>query len=399
MTPPDASAQTRAAAASNTPVPPLRSAARLDRVRAYVPAPVPPGTRLRLNVNEGPRPDEAVLDAVRSIDPEALRRYPSTPAAERAFAQQLGVTPDRVLVTAGGDDAIDRLCRATLERGTHMVTHSPTFPMIPRAARLADAEVVEVPWLDGPFPRDAMIAELGDTTGLCAVVTPNNPTGTQVSSDDLIAVAEACAARGVVMMADLAYVEFSADDPTPRLLEQSNVVMIRTLSKAFGLAGLRCGYAVGPPELIGWLRAVGAPFSVSSVALAVAEHVASGAVDAAPFVQRVAAERAELVPRLERHGIMTFESAANFVAFTSGAARPIEQGLRSEGVLVRAFIEGDGNAGLIRLSLPGDPQEFALLRDVIERVLSGMQGKAVATSTPHTSGTGHRATDRGGAPS
>ncbi len=231
----------------------LTPVAPVARLRAYaVPPPVAP-CDLHLDGNEGLPADAEVLAALAGADPGLVRRYPSVKGLQRALAARHGVAAEQVLVTAGADDALDRACRALLGPGRGLVLPLPTFEMLHIYARLAQAELATVPWPGGPFPTDAVLAAITPATVAVAVVSPNNPTGAVATAGDLAVVA----GRVPLVLLDHAYVEFADVDLTPAALELGNVLVFRTLSKAWGLAGLRVGYVVGPAEVVGWLRRVG----------------------------------------------------------------------------------------------------------------------------------------------
>ncbi|MEO1279784.1 MAG: aminotransferase class I/II-fold pyridoxal phosphate-dependent enzyme, partial [Planctomycetota bacterium] len=216
--------------------PGVRPAERIASARAYVPPSYAPSIVLRLDNNEGPEPSADLRLALDGVSSEAVRRYPVASDLERDIAQQFGVDPLRVVVTNGGDEAIDRICRAMIEPGCGLLTHDPVFEMIPRAARLSGGDVSTVRWLEGALDVDAMIERIDERVGVVAVVSPCNPTGATVGSDDLLRLADAAQRFGAVLLADLAYVEFADEDPTTALLKRDNVVVVRTFSKAFGLA-------------------------------------------------------------------------------------------------------------------------------------------------------------------
>ncbi|MEL6796642.1 MAG: aminotransferase class I/II-fold pyridoxal phosphate-dependent enzyme, partial [Planctomycetota bacterium] len=253
---------------SNAPPPrTITPAARLRGLRPYAPEPADTAIDLRLDANEGVQPGPDVLDALQAITPEQLRRYPNAAPLESELAASFGVDPSRIIVTNGGDDAIDRVCRAVLEPGRELLTHSPSFVMIPRSAKLAGADVRTIPWTTGAFPAADFVSHVSNQTGLIALVTPNNPTGRVIDTPTILRIARAAAGAGSLALIDLAYIEFADEDPTPLLLDEPNIVMIRTMSKAAGLAGARVGYAIAPTEVADWLRTVGAPFPVSSASL------------------------------------------------------------------------------------------------------------------------------------
>ncbi len=346
----------------------IRPASRLDGLRPYQ----PPASRwpidLALDANEGPPPSAALLAEIASIDGERLRRYPHAASLERAIADRLGLPAARVVVTSGGDDAIDRLCRAVLEPGRAILSHTPTFEMIPHAARLAGGEVRTVPWLDGPFPTDRFIGAIGPGTALVSLVTPNNPTGGAIPAADVVRIVDSAAAAGAVALVDLAYVEFADEDPTPALLDRPNAVIVRTFSKARGLAGLRVGYALAPERIAPWLRTTGGPYPVSSVSLALA-GASLASSDPLGTAARVRGERARLAERLAELGADPLDSQANFVSVRLPNAAEVHARLASLGVSVRAFPGKPKLRDLLRITLPADDEQFARLCRSLETAL------------------------------
>lgn len=341
----------------------LRPAARLTGLKPYRAGRVYGDGGLRLDANEGPSAPVAWLDCLRSLDAQAVRRYPDANALERRIAACLGIAAERVVVTAGGDDAIDRVCRVMLEPGRSLVLHTPTFVMIERGARLAGASVRGVPWMGGQFPLAQFSASIGADTGLVALVSPNNPTGAVIDVCDMERIARAAFEVGALVLVDLAYVEFADADPTPALLGMDNVVMARTFSKAFGLAGMRVGYAVASEEVAGWLRTVGGPYPVSAPGLALAGMALERRMDT-DYLSRVRYEREKLVASVRGRGVEAIRSQANFVLMRVDANR-----LADLGIIVRAFA---GELALwSRITLPGDDREFARLMDAVEGVCNG----------------------------
>ncbi len=203
---------------------------------------------LHLDGNEGPAPSRDLLAGLGEWDPELLRRYPDARPLEEQLASRLGVEPDRVLVTAGADDAIDRVCRAVLCSGRSAVVPEPTFSMIDRFVRLAGGELIAVDWPGPRYPTDEVLARVESQTALIVVVSPNNPTGAVATADD---VRRLCLeAPQALVLLDHAYVELASEDLTGLVGSLSNLVVLRTLSKAWGLAGLRVGAAVASPQVL-----------------------------------------------------------------------------------------------------------------------------------------------------
>jgi len=331
---------------------------RAEALVAYKVPRHPAPIDLFLDGNEGLTPPPALLGWLADAGVDVARRYPSPGALEARLAALHGVDPARVMVAAGGDDAIDRLCRAALAEGRSLVLPVPTFEMIARYARLAGADVVEVPWGDGAYPAAEVARRVDGRTGLVALVSPNNPTGQVASVDDLHTVA----ATGALVLVDLAYVEFGDDALFKAALALPNAVVIRTLSKAWGLAGLRVGYAVGDARLIGAMRAVGAPYAVSGPSLYLAGRwLDEGGPAVAGFVDEVRRERGELSALMGRLGARAAPSQANFVFARTPRAPWVRDALAGLGVGVRAF---PGKAGLedaLRVTVPGVPAQFERL--------------------------------------
>ncbi len=333
---------------------------------------------LRLDGNEGCAPPEALLDALRALDAEALRRYPSASALEALLAQRLGVDPAQVLVTSGADDALDRICRATLEPGRALLIATPTFEMIARYARQLGAPAREIPWPGGALPVDAMLAAHDGGVGLIALVSPNNPTGEVVTREDLARVS--AGAGDALVLLDHAYVEFADEDLTADALGMGNVVVTRTLSKAWGLAGLRVGYAIGPAEVISWLRAVGSPYAVAGPSIALAcVRLALPDDDIRAFVATCRAERDALAQAMVAAGGAITRSQANFSY--ARVAEPLwwRDALAGMGIAARAFDDA------VRIACPGDADQLARVTGALatlrpEALLLDMDGVLVDVS-------------------
>ena len=349
----------------------IEPASRLIGVAPYVPPERESADLLRLDANEGPPCPQRLLDALRGVSGESLRRYPQAGDLEARLARRWGIGAERVVVTAGAGDAIDRLCRVMLEPGRSILIHEPTFEMIPRYAHLAGAEVQSVPWVSGPFPLPGFLAAISPATRLVSLVSPNNPTGAAIGLRDIERVADAAETLGSVVLVDLAYVEYADSDPTRRLLDHPNVVVIRTFSKAPGLAGLRIGYTIAPlppAPIAAWLRAAGSPYPVSSISLMLAEAALELPDDLrdAP-IARIRSERDRLSTLLRRLGAEPLDSQANFVSVPVADAGAARRTLADNGIAVRALPWGSAPAGFVRITLPGDEASFLRLVRALEQ--------------------------------
>jgi histidinol-phosphate aminotransferase len=317
---------------------------------------------LKLDSNEGPQPPPALLAALATLDPDVLRRYPDVATLEATLARRVGVSPDRVIVTAGADDAIDRVCRAYLGTGRPMVLSEPTFEMFDHFAKLSGAAaLVRVPWRCGEFPLAAFLDRLDEQPAVIAVVSPNNPTGATATAADVRRLAEAAPSALVVL--DHVYVEYADEDLTPAVLDLPNVVVLRTLSKAWGLAGCRIGYAIASPDVIAKLRIAGAPYAVAAPSIALAlRQLADGDAALRAHVARVREERSALCARLTALGLEPLPSQANFILVDCGPrAALLKAGLAALGVVVRDFPKRPGLTTALRITLPGNAAAFEQL--------------------------------------
>lgn len=337
---------------------------------------------LWLDSNEGLPPPEEWLTRVAAQANAAIARYPRAASLERTVARIADVSPERVVVTAGADDALERICRCVLEPGTSIVLAEPTFEMVRRYAALAGAEVRSFPWLEQAFDREALLACVDETTRAIYLASPNNPTGQVITPDDVTALSRA--APHVLLILDLAYIEFADVDLQALALTLPNVVVTRTMSKAWGLAGLRIGWAIGPVELIERLRAVGQPFAASGVSLAIAERWLD---EGRPFVQaridRIKQERDELAATIRALGGDPIESHGNFVLAcferAEGLAHQLADHLASRGIAVRRFPSDRSTASYLRITCPGDPKAFERLLNALRSAIGVLSNPAQLT--------------------
>lgn len=344
---------------------------RVESLRAYQRAPLPPGVSLRLDANEGPpSAAEIALTALESGGAELFRRYPDSRLLEGMLASRFGVGADQVLVSAGADDVIDRCCRAYLSPGSSLVVAEPGFEMFDHYAVLAGARVSKAWWPPGAFPIESLLARLDGDTGVVAMVTPNNPTGEVATLEDLRRVS--AAAPQALVILDHAYAEFADADLTAAALAMPNVIVVRTFSKAWGLAGCRVGYALGPAQLLRSLRAAGGPFPVSAPSLAIAAALLEKGTQARDaYVATIREERDELHQLLVSLDGKPRRSQGNFLFAELGIrSAQVQQRLIGEGILVRLITSAGAPLGL-RISLPGDGPGFEQLRAALVRALAG----------------------------
>lgn len=346
----------------------IQPAERIGTLQPYAPPPRDARITLTLDNNESAPVDASVLDVIKRIDPETLTRYPDASGLEQAIAERFGIEASRVIVTNGGDDAIDRVCRAMLNPGDVMLTHTPGFVMIPRYAQLAGAQLNPIDWLDSDFPQQAMLDAIGERTRLVALISPSNPTGAIIDADGILSIASNAQSVGAVVLLDQAYIEFADEDPIGSVLDLLNVVVVRSFSKAMGLAGQRVGYAIGPTPIIDWLRTVGGPYPVSVLSIAVAQAAFDQSAGREPIIARTVAHRGQLVEHLASLGISSLPSQANFVLARFDDAAATFAALLEQGVSVRRFRQGGDIESYLRITVPADPAEQNQLLEALSAI-------------------------------
>jgi histidinol-phosphate aminotransferase len=319
--------------------------ADLDALPTYVPGRSVPGA-IKLASNEVPYgPLPGVLDAIT----EAARnghRYPDmgVVALRDALAARLGVAADRIATGCGSVALAECLARATCHDGDEVVYSWRSFEAYPILTATAGGTSVRVPnRLDHGHDLPAMAAAVTDRTRLIFVCNPNNPTGTAIGRAALDSFLDAVPDHVLVVL-DEAYREFVTDPTVPDGLsmygDRPNVVVLRTLSKAWGLAGLRIGYLVAQPDVATAVRKVVTPFSTSGVAQAAALAALRADAEVARRAGLVIAERERVEIALHKLMPEMPSTQANFVWLPLGArAVDFAQACEAAGVIVRAFAD------------------------------------------------------------
>jgi histidinol-phosphate aminotransferase len=302
------------------------------------------GTLVKLASNETPfAPHAQVMEAVER-ELRTLNRYPDPDKTRlrRALADRYEIAPSRVAVGNGSCELLLSAGEALLEPGAEIVYAWPSFSIYPHLAAASGARAITVP-LDGEgrHDLDAMAQEVTHATRMVVVCNPNNPTATALPIDAIDEFVGSLP-RHVAVVLDEAYVEFSTlqdpDDSLPLLKKHSNLVLLRTFSKVYGLCGLRVGYSLaGSDDFRNAVDVVRQPFSVNALALAAATEALKHQDEVATRVERTAIERLHVEEELGERGLETTDSEANFswVSLGDRDEAAILQGLAERGVIVR----------------------------------------------------------------
>lgn len=297
----------------------------------------------KLSSNENPFPPlPGVVQAVQAQT--AFNRYPDATAlaVRAALANRFGLTADEVHVAPGSVAILHELARATSGPGDEIVYAWRSFEAYPGVVTVAGATSVQVPNRpDGGHDLDAMAAAVTDRTRMVIVCTPNNPTGPIVTESEFASFM-AAVPQSVLVVLDEAYAEFATDEAAvhghPLLARYPNLVVLRTFSKAYGLAGLRVGYALGPVYVLEAVRACAIPLSVTAQGQAAALASLEREGELLERVSEIAALRDRIVTELREQGWAVPDAQGNFVWLPTGdrtvaAAAAFEEA----GIIVRAF--------------------------------------------------------------
>ncbi len=334
------------------------------------------GLRLHLNENTGgcsPR----VLDAIRRLKPTDISTYPSYPSLVLTIAKYFDVDPEWVLLTNGLDEgilmaAVGHISKARIHDAETIVP-TPAFDPYPNSTAAAGAISVRVPAnLDLSFPTDAVIKAITPRTRMIFLNTPNNPTGQLISIADLCRISEA--AGDAIVLIDEAYIEFGGESFLPQLPRYPNVLVGRTFSKAYGLAGMRVGIVIGQSPALRPVRDVTLPFNINVIAL----HAVEAALDDTEFLPRYAAQvhesREMLYTACRRLGLNYWESAANYVLVQVGETAPFMQALSARKIHVRDRSKDPSTPGCVRITA-GMVEHTKAAIEALESVVAARQAR------------------------
>jgi histidinol-phosphate aminotransferase len=327
---------------------PVRLRAALDGIPAYrAGQPAPPGA-YKISSNENPYPPLASVRKVLEDAAGTVNRYPdfASTALVRALAARFDLPEERFAVGTGSVGVLQQVLQSVVDPGDEIIFAWRSFEAYPIVAQIAGATAVRVPLrVDETHDVDAMAAAVTPRTRLVLVCSPNNPTGTSLPRAQLDRLLDAVPSDVLVVL-DEAYREFVRDPEVPDGIdvhrERPNVAVLRTFSKAYGLAGLRVGFAVAHPEVAAALRKTAVPFGVSALAEDAAVASLGAEAELLERVDALVAERTRVLAALRAQGWTVADSQANFVWLrTGGRTDQVAAACTEAGVVVRPFA-GEG---------------------------------------------------------
>jgi len=346
--------------------------ARVRSITEYHP---PLGSRdgMRLDFNEntiGCSP--AVLEVLGGISAGALTRYPEREPVEALVAGHLGVAAECIALTNGVDEAIHVLFEAFLDAGDELLLPVPTYAMYQVYASMTDARTLTVQaGSDFRFPFEQLIAAITPRTKIVVIANPNSPTGSTASMAQIVAMAEH-APRALILV-DEAYFHFHGESVMGLMERLPNLMVARTFSKAFGLAGLRVGALIAAAEHMRWIRRVLSPYSVNQMALSCLPAAIRDTAYLNWYVQEVLAAREEFQAALDAAGMVRWPSRANFVLVRIGAAHAeFVRRMNAHGVMVRDRSSDPGCDGCVRITM-GTREQMRIAENALKQVLADLR--------------------------
>jgi histidinol-phosphate aminotransferase len=323
---------------------------------------------VKLNTNESPLPPSSkVIEAIKAAAGDSLRLYPSPTAApaRAAIAAHFGLHRTQVALGNGGDELIEMCFRAFVGKGDHVAYPTPTYPLFEPLCRIHEVVSTPHPCAEGWTWTEELTE---DHAPLKFIVNPNSPTGTwsaEAAVEDIVA-----KSRGVVVL-DEAYVDFAPESCIALLEKHSKLLILRTFSKSYALAGMRIGFALGSPDLIAALDTVRDSYNMDRLAIAAAVAAIQDGDHHRKIVEHVVAERAWLAEQLRELHFDVAPSAANFLFVETPPGNPaaaMAGALRERRILIRHY-DREPIAGWFRITIGTRDQHERLLEALKETLL------------------------------
>jgi histidinol-phosphate aminotransferase len=322
--------------------------------------------KLRLDFNENTTGcSPAVRRALAKLTAKQLAMYPEYQAPTQRIARHLGVRPEELLLTNGGDDALRVFFDTFVESGSSILICEPTFPMYRYYAEIYGARISMLRYgREMEFPLEGVIAALRKKPRVLFIANPNNPTGTLLQEEELRRILKAATDTAVVM--DEAYAEFSGFSAMPWIRKYPQLFVAKTFSKVAGLAALRLGAVVACEESLALVRRAMPPFPVNLAALVAAEAALNDRVTMQRYVNEVKRLRAWFSAEFEKLDVKTYPSAGNFLLANFGPSGPaLFQKLEKQGILLRERSK-DMGPGFVRITIGTQSEMQRLLKTIRE---------------------------------
>ncbi|WP_427340139.1 histidinol-phosphate transaminase [Caloranaerobacter sp. DY30410] len=327
--------------------------------------------KYKMDANESPfnLPDNVIKSIIKNLYNLKLNRYPDTNsnALRREISKYIGVNFKNIIVGNGSDEMINIIINTFADKNDVVVSHSPTFVMYRLISKIAGVEYIDVP-TDEDFnvDIDALIQTANDREAkLIFLCSPNNPTGNLIRKEEIIKVVNETKS---VVVVDEAYFEFGGKTIVQEVKNFSRLIVLRTLSKAFGAAGIRTGYLVAGDKIIDRLNSVKLPYNLNTISQLIGIELLRNKSEILSRVRLVNEERDKLYDEMKKiDGIKVYPSSANFILFRVDNGKKVFEGLLDKGVKVR-FFSGGRLENHLRVTV-GTQEENKAFIDALKEVM------------------------------
>jgi len=330
---------------------------------------------LRLDYNENTTGCSVnVVERIRSLTNDFYSIYPNYQGLSEKVAKYCGVRAEEVLATNGADGALKLVFDCFIDKGDKAIIMDPSFAMFELLLRLCGAQIKKVPYGENySFPLKQVLKSITQDTKLIVLCSPNNPTGTIISRKDILLILEA--AKNSAVLVDEAYYEFLGETVKDEINNFKNLIIVRTFSKAFGLAGLRAGYIVSCKSNIDWLKRAASPFELNSFAKVAIEAALDSKNEAEKYAKTIIENRGLLESALRNLGVKTYPSGANFVLAKFEDSKRVKDFLFERKILVRDVGKNPLLKNRLRITIGTQEQNTRLINSLKES-LSGDNKRA-----------------------
>jgi len=327
----------------------------IEKMAGYEPGFQPKSTNVvKLNTNENPYPaSPKVFEAIKNITPENLRRYPqpSADSFREAAAEIFNVKSENIICTNGGDELLSMAIQAICDENRPLAYPTPTYSLYPVLAQIQNCPAIEIPF-DSEFNLPAKLASAD--AAMTILCNPNAPSGTFISKQEIAQLAQEI--KGILLI-DEAYVDFAEDNCLDLIKKHANIIILRSMSKGYSLAGLRFGFGIANENLLAGLNKTKDSYNVDAIAIAAATAAIKDQAYFRQNVEKIKAERKRLTAELTDLGFEVMPSRTNFVFAKSVKTRAIDiyDKLKENNIYVRYWAYPDIKDNL-RISI-GTPEQ------------------------------------------
>lgn len=341
----------------------MRAVTNIENTLSYKVSSTERKGRIRLDANEnrwGCSPK--VIEAINNLNSEDISVYPEYGSLIKKIADYEKVSVDNVVISNGSDDIIRAVIESYISSGDRVIIPTPTFAMFPVFLGIKGAQIIKVDSGENfQFPVEKVLNEIDEKTRMIVIINPSSPAGTVISEKDLMKIAKS--APEAMIFVDEAYTQFTGGSFSELTEQYSNILVSKTFSKAFGLAGLRIGYAVSSSEIIENVRKSVAPYAVNSVAVKATIAAINDRKWMENSVEKIRKERENLSEKIRQLGYKVTPSKANFILIeTYGNSDEIVKEMRENNILIKAFSMLKKDRDFVRISIGKEDENRQVLK-------------------------------------